>query len=186
MPSPTWPTIGATNRLSAMSRWVSPRIAASREIGHAHRRWRRQRRPGRSERAAQWHHGAPAELAADPPAGSPTRTVHHRAPPQISPKRCDCSATPASLPVEFEEQHRASPAAPASIGVAGPDPAAHRRSSMRRDRNAGLDGRIVARSRPRRSETGHTPPLWPRGCQTNRSVSSVMTPACPPSQRSAA
>ena len=33
LPSPTWPTIGATSLLSAMSRWVSVTHSASREIG---------------------------------------------------------------------------------------------------------------------------------------------------------
>ena len=98
LPSPTWPTIGATRRLAAMSRWVSVTHSASREIG-TQTSVATALAPGRSARAGPI--GVVARLPEPGAILGPRRPVERAAAELLRRSRRsarDCSATPASVP----------------------------------------------------------------------------------------
>ena len=114
LPSPTWPTIGASSRLAAMSRlglgdaFGEPRDRHA-DVGRDRLRARPQRR-GRPNR----RRGAPARAGCGPPAWSPSRTDRRRArrrsrrsaptarrrPPRCRGTRGTASASPAGSSLE--------------------------------------------------------------------------------------
>ena len=126
LPSPTWPTIGASNLLSAMSRWVS--VEAFGQPRDRHADVGRQRLGvGAQRRAApNRRHGAPATAASGPRPWSPSRTGRRRIPWRSRRSACDCSATLAVAAVKFQEQHRRLRQRQLRIVIAWRAPAAHR------------------------------------------------------------
>ena len=149
LPSPTWPTIGAESLLVG-------NVALG--LGHAFGEPRnrnadvgrqRLRRRGEARAAPNRRRAAPATAACDP---RPCVAQSNGPPPNsraISPKRCDCSATPAVGAVKFQEQHRRFRQRELRIGIAG----LHLQRVEQLDprhRNAGLDGRGSSRCTPPR------------------------------------